>query len=385
MMVVNLAERPIFVIGPERSGTTLLMTMIGCHPRISVPEVAWLYPRFSPYLHTYGDLEEPSNLRTLANEMIFGLKTPFWGVSVNPRTVVDDVLAYLKEKSFGGIYCAMLEWYAAQDGKPRWGEKTPYNLFFVDAILKDFPNAQFIYVQRDGRDASAEYLESAFGPTNIYCAATIWKLCQDAVKPWRNKLDESQWLDVRYETLVREPEDILDKVCTFLGEEYSPDMLNFHKSTIAQRRAQTKDHKPLGHAVNDKYVGIYRELLSLRDQKIFAAIAGEELDAIGYDVEVEPLQLTQKQKDLYTELDARIRAATLDAPEGHIVYESYNDWLIDQRRERCKQGADREADLPPLFSNGEFYEELLTGQRAWKKWKDYFGVKRQYVSHEIVL
>lgn len=384
-MAISLTERPIFVIGPERSGTTLLMTMIGCHPRISVPEVAWLYPRFNPYLSTYGDLSKPGNLRTLAEEMIFGLKTPFWGVKVNPRTIVDEILANLKEQSFGGIYCAMLEWYAAHEDKPRWGEKTPYNLFFVDAILKDFPNAQFIYLLRDGRDASAEYLESAFGPTNIYCAATIWKLCQDAVKPWRSKLDASQWLDVRYETLVREPEDVLEKVCQFLGEEYSLDMLNFHKSTIAQRRAGTKDHKPLGHPVSDKYVGIYRDLLSLRDQKIFAAVVGEELTALGYDVEVEPLNLTQKQKDLYEELDGRTRAATLDAPEGHIVYESYNDWLIDQREDRNKQGIGTQSELPQLFTKGEFYEELITGQRAWRKWKNYLGVKRQYVSNEVVL
>ncbi|MBD1835279.1 sulfotransferase [Cyanobacteria bacterium FACHB-472] len=384
-MAIHLAEKPIFVIGPERSGTTLLMTMLGSHPRISVPEVAWLYPRFHPYLHTYGDLRKTENLRVLAEEMIFGLKTPFWGLDVNPRTVVDDVLSHIREESFAGVYGAMLDWYAQHEAKPRWGEKTPYNLFFIEAILKDFPNAQFIYLIRDGRDASAEYLESAFGPTNIYCAATIWKLCQDAVKPWRDKLDPTQWLDVSYETLVREPQAVLDKVCHFLTEDYSSEMLAFYKSDIAQRRAATKDHKPLGHPVSDRYIGIYKNLLSLRDQQIFAAVAGEELTALGYDVEVEPLQLTQKQKDLYIELDARIRAATLDAPEGHIVYESYNDWLCDRREERKKKGIWAEPQSVPLFSQGQFYEELITGQRAWKKWKGYLGVKRQYVSNDVVL
>lgn len=384
-MAVNLTEKPIFVIGPERSGTTLLMTMIGCHPRISVPEVAWYYPRFSPYLHTYGDLNNLESLRVLVEEMVFGLKTPFWGLKANPRTIVDEIIAGVPERSFAGVYCALLNWYAQHDNKPRWGEKTPYNLFFVADILRDFPNAQFIYLLRDGRDASAEYLESAFGPTNIYCAATVWKLCQDAVKPWRNQLKPDQWLDVRYETLVREPEDVLEKVCQFLGEEYSPDMLNFHKSTIAQRRAETKDHKPLGHPVNDKYVSIYKELLSLRDQRIFAGVAGQELLELGYDVTVEPLVLNQQQQDLYTELDGRIRAATLDAPEGHIVYESYNDWLIDQRAERQRQGIGMPAELPQLFTMGEFYEELITGQRAWRKWKDTFGIKRQYIGKGVVL
>jgi hypothetical protein len=40
-MAVHLAEKPVFIVGQERSGTTLLMAMLGCHSRIAVPEVAW--------------------------------------------------------------------------------------------------------------------------------------------------------------------------------------------------------------------------------------------------------------------------------------------------------------------------------------------------------
>ena len=91
-MPLNLQERPIFMIGAERSGTTLVMALLGCHSRIAVPEVVWYYPRFYPYLHTYGDLSVEANFRTLAQEMVFGLKTPFWGMKVNPRTIVDEVI-----------------------------------------------------------------------------------------------------------------------------------------------------------------------------------------------------------------------------------------------------------------------------------------------------
>jgi hypothetical protein len=42
-MPLTLPHRPIFVIGAERSGTTLVMTMLGAHPDIAVPEVAWFY------------------------------------------------------------------------------------------------------------------------------------------------------------------------------------------------------------------------------------------------------------------------------------------------------------------------------------------------------
>src|SRR5256885_16014021 len=79
LMAIQLPERPIFMLGAERSGTTLIMAMLGCHPRIAVPEVVWYYPRFRPYLHTYGDLAPEENFPTPVDEMAFGLKTPSWG------------------------------------------------------------------------------------------------------------------------------------------------------------------------------------------------------------------------------------------------------------------------------------------------------------------
>lgn len=385
-MPIRLEEKPIFMLGAERSGTTLVMAMLGCHPRIAVPEVVWYYPRFHPYLHTYGDLSKEENFRTLAEEMIFGLKTPFWGMKVNPRTIVDEVLAEVRERSFAGLYCAMHERYAREAGrKPRWGEKTPYNLFFVGPMSRDFPDAQFIFITRDGRDASVDYLESAFGPTNIFCAAEIWKLCQQAVESWRRTLGPSRWLDLKYETLVRQPEATLRKVCEFLGESYSPSMLGFHTSEIAQRRGSTRDHRPLGQPVSDRYIGIYKRRLSLRDQQVFAAVAGQELEAAGYKSDVEPIPISGEEGARYREMDGRIRAATLEAPEGHIVYESYNDWLIDRREERRRRGVWKEADDPREFPVGDPNEELITGMRAWRKWKEHFCIKRQYVPRDVVL
>lgn len=379
-MPIHLENPPIIMIGAERSGTTLVMAMLGCHPRIAVPEVVWYYSRFRPYVHTYGDLNSEDNFRTLANEMVHGLKTPYWGLQVNARTIVDEIIDNAKERSFAGLYCSMHEWFARESGnKPRWGEKTPYNLFFVENILNDFPNAQFIFITRDGRDASADYIESSFGPTNIYCAAEIWKMCQNAVKPWRANLSPNQWLDVKYEELVTKPQEVLHGVCDFLGEEYDDAMMDFHQTDLAKARGATRDHKPLGHAVSDKYVGIYKDLLSRRDQRIFASVAGEELVEAGYDLDVEPLKLDQEQIMKFKEWDARIRAATLDGPEGHIVYESYNDWLIDQRAERKQKGIWSEADDPKMFPVGDPNEELIMGQRAWTEYKKLFCIKRQYV------
>lgn len=384
-MALALKERPIFVIGAERSGTTLLMTMLGCHPRIAVPEVAWFYPRFRPYLHTYGDLSHADNMKILLEEMIFGLKTPFWDMKVNPRTIVDELMVLVQEASFAGAYDAILARFAKESGKPRWGEKTPYNLFFAKEILEDFPNAQFVFITRDGRDASADYLASGFGPTNIYCAAEIWRMGQEAVAPWRAKLSADQWMDVSYEDLVANSETVLKRVCTFLGEAYDANMLNFHQTDIAKARGASRDHAPLGQPVTTQFIGIYKDQLSKKEQRIFMAAAGTALIDAGYQADSEPAKLSAEEIALYWELDGRIRAATLDAPHGHIVYESYNDWLVDQREMRIRKSHGLAQPEPAPYPIGHVLEDYLTGLRAMRKWKNYLSIKRQYYSAEVVL
>ncbi|MCC7484046.1 MAG: sulfotransferase [Burkholderiales bacterium] len=378
-MAISLPDKPIFIVGQERSGTTLLMAMLGCHPRVAVPEVAWWYPRFRGYLHTYGDLDSGENLRTLANEMIFGLMVPFWGMPANPRTIADEVISNLRERSFAGIYCSMLERYARWVGKPRWGEKTPNNVFYVREILEDFPGAQFLCLTRDARDVAADAIRSSFGPTNAYAAAKEWKFGQQTIQRLRANLPSAAWLDIHYERLVNEPEDTLRLACGFLGEEYSNGMLDFHRASIARNRARIRDHSALGGPVTTRYVGIYKEQLSIRDQRIVLGVAGPEMKTEGYTSDLEPLVLEAEEAAYQDELDGRYRAAMLDGPGGRQhVWESYNDWLADQREARRKRGVWRESDIPRDGIVGHEHEDLMTGVRAPARWKRRFSFKPRF-------
>ncbi len=386
-MPISLQERPVFVIGSERSGTTLVMAILGCHPRIAVPEVTWYYPRFRPYLHTYGAIGNSDNFRTLALEMAHGLRMPYWRMDVEPETFGNAIAerAAEIEQSFAGVFAAMFERYAAHESKPRWGEKTPYNIFYLDRILEDFPNAQFVYIYRDGRDASAEFLDSAFGPTNIYSAARIWKDGQEAALAFRKKLTADQWFDIKYEELVRAPVDHLHRLCTFLGENYTDDLMAFHTTPTAKRRGATKDNWALAHPINDRHVGVYREQLSLRDQKIMSWVAGDMLRELGYENVPDPLELSAGQVELAIEMDGRYRAAELDSPGGWIVFESYNDGLIDAREARRKAGVWSEHPNPAPFPIGHEYEEYYSGMRAARKWKEHFSIKRDQSGAKSVL
>ncbi len=373
------SSSPFFIVGSERSGTTLLMAMLGRHRRLAVPEVCWWYPRFRRHLHTYGDFARPESFRALAEEMIFGLKTPFWGMPVNPRTIVDEIVSQTAAPTFVEIVRAMFERYAEHVGKPRWGEKTPHNVYFVPEISGDFPDAQFIHLVRDGRDVAAEQLRSAFGPRNVHAAALLWRQTMAAGLGARADVAPGRWLDVRYETLVAEPEAELRRILGFLEEDFDPAVLRPEESEIARRRAETRDHRPLGRPISTDYVGLFRHHLSLHEQGLFAGVAGGLLREHGYEVEVEPIFLDDVQAARELELDGRIRAATLDAPDGHIAYESYNDWLVDQREERRRRG------LWSGASTVSWNDELVSGQRAPRFWKDHFAIKRRYRGEGRVL
>ena len=382
-----MSKSPFFIVGSERSGTTLLMAILGHHSRLAVPEVAWYYPRFRAYLHTYGDLSQPDNFRNLVSEMIFGLKTPFFGLNLNPATIVDELISSVTAPTYAEAYRVILEKYANTIGKPRWGEKTPHNLFYVREIIADFPKAKIINLIRDGRDIAVEQIRSAFGPRNIYAAARIWRRTQEVAAELRKELSSDVWLDVRYEDLIASPESVLREVARFLGEDYESEVLNFYRGEIAQRRAKTRDHRPLGEPISGEYIGLYRRYLSLNDQEIFAGVAGDVLKDLGYEVEVDGIVPSKQEAALYLESDSRIRAATLDAPEGHIVYESLNDWIIDQREERRRRGVwnEKPVSTPAWEAILDWDEDFIAGQRAPRQWKEYFAVKRRYTATELVL
>ena len=272
-MPITLKERPIIMIGAERSGTTLVMAMLGCHPRIAVPEVVWYYPRFRPLLHLRRPFQS-ANLRTLAEEMVFGLKDPVLGN--------EGQSAHDPRRDSRGPQGTQLRRNLLRDARALCAQRRQQApLGREDAaqpVLREgdprgLPE-RAVHLHHGDRDASADYLDSAFGPTNIFCAAESWALCQNAVKPWR-KLRADQWMDLRYEELVKDPVGVLKTACKFLGEDFAPQMLEFYKTELAKNRGATKDHKPLGHETSDRYIGIYKRQLSVRDQGIFAAVAGK--------------------------------------------------------------------------------------------------------------
>jgi hypothetical protein len=70
--------------------------------------------------------------------------------------------------STGEALSALFSAYAAKHGKPRWGDKTPMYMRHLGLVERLFPDAQYVHLIRDGRDAALAFLDMPEGVvTNV--------------------------------------------------------------------------------------------------------------------------------------------------------------------------------------------------------------------------
>src|ERR1700755_3342949 len=112
-------ERPIFVVGCPRSGTTMLQLMLHAHPRIAIPpETRFLMAAYDAR-SDFGALTQEANRRALARWIVDRKKTRFGDLGLDGQRVIDEIVA--GPPTLGSALGIVLRAYAARFRKPRWG------------------------------------------------------------------------------------------------------------------------------------------------------------------------------------------------------------------------------------------------------------------------
>ena len=115
--------------------------------------------------------------------------------------------------------------YAEQHGKRRWGEKTPLHTWHVDDMARVFPDAQFIGVVRHPYGTIASNMTRF----KSKLARATWQWAQPAKELVRQaERLPGRFVIVRYEELVTRPEPVLRELLEWLGEPWSPAVLEHH-------------------------------------------------------------------------------------------------------------------------------------------------------------
>ena len=221
-------QAPIFVVGGQRSGTTMLRLMLNSHPHIAIPFESDFIPRFYRRLAEYGDLSSEKNVSRLLDDIA---ERPF----VKRGKLVQDKEAILARypRTYPDLIRAIYEVYAENEGKCRWGDKDPSYVTELNVLWKLFPNCRIVHIVRDGRDVAISLRELEWGSKNLFKLARDWKWQVTLGHKMGEMLAPEYYIEIRYEDLVLAPEQTLRRICYFIGESYFPEMLSYHETATA--------------------------------------------------------------------------------------------------------------------------------------------------------
>ncbi len=282
------------ILGAPRSGTTLLRFMLDAHSQLAIPpETAFL--RLGPEL-----VAKNVTARDFFHTIIgFPETAPAWGDYGIDETAFRNALDRLAPFTVADGFRTFYRLYAARFGKSRWGDKTPLYCKAIDPIRQVLPEARFVHIIRDGRDAALSLRQMWFSPGHdIETQAAYWRDCVTAART--AGLGRPDYREVRYESLIEHPAAVLKDVCAFIALDFEDSMLDYHLRT-PQRLTEHKtrlrpdgtplvtrdrrlDQVKLTTAPPDaSRVHAWKREMTADEQQRFAAVAGDLLVELGYE------------------------------------------------------------------------------------------------------
>ncbi len=207
--------RPVIIGACPRSGTTLLRTMLHCHPEVAIPRETRFVLEAWYRRKQFGDLRRPANRRALARWIFRRKRSQSARLGLKPEEAIPRLVA--APPTLGSVLATCFLLYAEKEGKPRWGDKRPLYAARIAAVWDLFPNAHFVNVIRDPRACVASIRKLGWYYGHIPPAVELWERSVKAVDSWRRRLADDQLLDVRFEDLLADPDASLARVAQFIG------------------------------------------------------------------------------------------------------------------------------------------------------------------------
>jgi len=277
---------PIFLICSERSGSNLISSILGQHPRV------YAHP---PY-HLGRDL-----ILHLHDAMTGGIASPAWQV------LRENALVRVEKYRSVGEAARLKSWLDRQQelspkaiarfiwqempteahGKHAFVKENNAHLM-LPFLLDCFPKAKFIFQVRDPRDyllsavaRRKRWLGNKFG--SVRNALNVWREDQIGGLLAYSLLGRERVFLQRYEDLVANFDDTVTALCAFLGLDFDPAMREFHEAEPARNLAvKGGPRENLAKPLMTDNFRKYRKGLSRGRIKMVEAHVGDLMDRFGY-------------------------------------------------------------------------------------------------------
>ncbi len=283
-------DAPFFIVGFQRSGTTMLRLMLNAHPAIAIPhDSGELWHDYRNKAGNYGDLGDHANCTRMIEDLLAEPRIRAWQTALPEGRLFADPLP----TNFAGVMKRFHTVFAGQHDKTLWGDKNTGTLVELDKINALFPDSRIIHLIRDGRDCALSHIskEYIYGYENILRVAAEWRDQVTLCRKMGGMLPPRRYLELRYEDLVQETEPQLRRICEFLDVGYSADMLTYHQQVDENVPLEKRGLWPL----LDKPplpTNVYKWKTRMKpvDRAVFERHAGALLREIGYETLPVPIR-----------------------------------------------------------------------------------------------
>ncbi len=231
------SDRPIFVLGMPRSGTTLVEQVLASHPAV----------------HGAGEL-------TIFREAV--------QAAAPPARLYPDFVPALDEAAIGRIGTEYIKRLGAraQQGE-RVTDKLPSNFLYVGLIHLALPNAVIIHTVRNPIDTCISCFSKLFKPGEQLFSYDLGELgryyrrYQQLMEHWRRVLPPGRILDVTYEDVVADLEGQARRILAHCGLPWDERCLAFHETDRPVRTASAMQvRQPIYSSAVERW-RVYEEFL----------------------------------------------------------------------------------------------------------------------------
>ena len=284
-------ERPIFILGLPRSGSTLLHELMDCHPNLRAP-MFWE----ATFVPDQSAMDRCRQLVTALQINVVNVISPgFQAVhqlgtfrphecitlqALSLRTMqfhavhdVSDYNAWLETCDWQPAYnmhMRCLQWLQFNGKDQRWVLKAPGHMLSIEALNRTYPDAKFIQLHRDPCEVIPS-MASLFLHLRTPFASEVDRqaIGQDVTRQWQQGLHatmqqraadtglDSRFLDISYRDLVSDPLARMQEISAFCG-------LNEDEATtqlFADYLAQNPKGRHGAHRYSLEQFGLTRALL----------------------------------------------------------------------------------------------------------------------------
>jgi LPS sulfotransferase NodH len=244
-----LDTQPVFLVGAQRSGSTLLRVMLNSHPEIAFPRLR----EIELALQLVHDDGSHADLETIHARLQTNIRAEESHLVIDERLPLRDLLNSLLGQA------------RAESGK-RFVMATVHRDF--DRIPVLWPDAKLVFLVRDPRDVVRSYIQLGWG-RSPYTTLEPWVRAHRAWQDLQEQVPASLRLEVQYERLIRDAVPELSRICEFIGTEYDEAIFDY---------VANSSFEPPDRALTEQW----RRKLSDRDIQLTELRAGDLLRHYGY-------------------------------------------------------------------------------------------------------